>query len=262
MKRMSLLNPNVLGLSALLLLSACASNHKPEAQPRVAETSVDSERDLQLAAEAEYDRVPASECDSSKYKECKEARRSDVATRYMLGHNGTLYRKINSATCAVTSNVEDFKISQHPKDVAAIYFKKDGHLYLLNVDKERRATGNCPSAEGNTKRLMDNVEKYTVTSSTKSTIVNAALGTNGEFKAWDNNVVVYSDSNVAEFQMNHCFGAAGKSFSSYVLFTRAHDKSVTKVKVTQGRHIKDESRDDNSRFSDLNDFKKKNNVCK
>ncbi|HXH30883.1 MAG TPA: hypothetical protein VNJ01_08730 [Bacteriovoracaceae bacterium] len=262
MKRMNLLNPTVLGLSALLLLGACASDHKPSNHPRMTETSVDSERDLERAAEVEYDRVPASECDSSKYKECKEARKSDVATRYMLGHNGTLYRKINSATCAVTEGVEDFKISQHPKDVAAIYFKKGGHLYLLNVDKEFRAAGNCPSSQGNTKRLMDNVEKFTVTSNVNTTIVNAALGTNGEFKAWDNNVVVYSDSNVAEFQMNTCFGTAGKSFSSYVLFTRGHDKSVTKVKVTEGKHIKDISSVDASKFEALADFKKKMKVCK
>jgi hypothetical protein len=243
----------VLALFTLTTLVSCATQNQP-AQVQVVEAVE--------AVDETFGRLPSSECDSSKYKTCKEARKNDIADRYMLDKNGNLYRRINKATCSITGDVQDFKISMHPKDLAVVYYKKNDNLYMINLDKEYRPSGQCPSAAGNTKLLMKNISKYTVTSNTNTTIVNAALGENHEFKAWDNNAVVYSDSDVDEFQMNECYKSEGKSFSSYVLFTKDRSDLVTKVKVNGDRKfVKDNSKRDNARYSSIGKFKDKNNVC-
>lgn len=139
----------VLALFTLTTLVSCAS----QKQPAPVEVQVTESFD-----EA-YGRLPSSECDSEKYKTCKEARKNDIADRYMLGKNGTLYRRINKATCAITEDVQDFKISIHPKDLAVVYYKKNGHLYMINLDKEYRPSRQCPSAAGNTKLLMKDISK-------------------------------------------------------------------------------------------------------
>lgn len=243
----------IMGLAVALSFVSCSSTQKPLSVANVPH---------EISTDVDHTRVPAADCDSSKFKMCKEARRNDTADRYMLAHDGTLFRRINNAQCAVTSKVTDFKISQHPNDVAVIYFVKEGNLYLVNLDKERRQNGQCPSAAGNTKQLMANVEKYTVTSNTETTIVNAALDRNGNFKAWDNVTVVYSDSGVEEYSMNECFGKKGKSFSSYVLFTRDRNDSVTKVKVSGSQFRKDESKTTHERYNRISEFKDQLNVCK
>lgn len=242
---------NIIGLVVLLSAVSCSTTHQQPVQ--LAETEV--------AYDEAYNRLPASECDSSKYKECKEARKNDTADRYMLGHDGTLYRRINKATCSVTSGVQDFKISMHPNDVAVIYYRKNGDLYLVNKDTERRGRGQCPSAEGNTKRLMKNVQKYTVTANVETTIVNAALDEAGNFSAWDNNYVVYKDTNIEDFSMNTCYGSKGKSFSSYVLFTIDRYGQISKVKVNKEKFLRDDSRIGSERFNKIHDFKEKYKVC-
>ena len=241
---------SILGLAVLLTAVSCSTSSNQPAAPEVV-----------WAQDEAYNRLPAADCDSSRYKECKEARKNDTADRYMLGHDGTLYRRINQVTCAVTSGVQSFKISQHPKDVAVIYYKKNNDLYLVNKDKEVRGRGQCPSAEGNTKRLMKNVRKYTVTSNVDTTIVNAALDENGLFSAWDNVNVVYKDSSVEDFQMNECFGVKGKSFNSYVLFTLDRFDHISKVKVTKEKYLKDESKVTTEKFTSISKFKDKFNVC-
>ena len=239
-----------MGFALLLTAVSCSWTHKPTTIAVVEQP------------DEAYNRLPAADCDNSKYKECKEARKSDTADRYMLGHDGTLYRRINGANCAVTSGVKDFKISQHPNDVAVIYYRKNGDLYMVNKDKERRTRGQCPSAEGNTKKLMSNVKKYTVTSNTDTTIVNAALSKSGQFSAWDNVQVVYSDINVDDFTMNSCFGAKGKSFSSYVLFTLDRYNNISKVKVNKEyKYLRDDSKVNRERFDSISDFKDRNKVC-
>lgn len=239
-----------LSLAVLLSAVACSTHSYQPIAPEVT-----------AAPDELYNRLPSSECDSAKYKECKEARKNDTADRYMLGHDGTLYRRINKATCAVTGNVQSFKISQHPNDVAVIYYKKNGDLYLVNKDKEVRGRGQCPSAEGNTKRLMKDVKKYTVTSNTDTTIVNAALDNSGVFSAWDNVKVVYTDSTIEDFQMNECFGVKGKSFNSYVLFTLDRFDHISKVKVTKEKYLKDDSKLTTEKYSKISTFKDKQNVC-
>jgi len=250
---------SILGLLTLLSLASCASKNI-EQQPVAEVAPVE-------AADEVYNRVPAADCDSSKYKECREARKNDIADRYMLAHNGTLFRRINKASCAITENVQSFKISQHPNDIAVIYYKKGNNLYLVNLDREYRPSGQCPSAKGNTQLLMEDIAKYTVTSNIHSTIVNAALDNKGNFKAWDNTTSVYTDTKVKEFQMNDCFGSKGLSFNSFVLFTQDYSQSITKVKVDSSKkYVKDNSKATSERYSSVHDFKNHANngqgVCK
>lgn len=243
----------LLGTLTLMALTSCASKNTHH-QAVVEEVS--------MVSDEEFGRLPASECDESKYKECKEARKNDIADRYMLAHNGTLYRRINNATCSITDEVKDFKISRHPNDVAVIYYIKNNDLYLVNKDKEYRSNGQCPSAKGNTQLLMKNIDKYTVTSNVQTTIVNSALDKSGNFKAWDNKKVVYTDLNIAEYQMNLCYGSQGKSFSSYVLFTLDNYGHIVKVKTSgAGSFVKDDSRMARDRYKSISEFKKDNNVC-
>ena len=249
----------VLAVLSLLTIVSCSSVKHQTTPATVAE--VTPAPAAELAAD-EYDRVPANECDRARYRICREARRNDVADRYMLGNDGTLFRRINGAVCSVTSGVEDFKVSQHPNDVAVLYFKKKNHLHLLNMDRERRPSGRCPSSAGNIRKLMDNVKKYTVTSNQNTTIVNAALDEVGNFRAWDNTRVVYSDSNVDEYQMNACFGIENKSFSSYVLFTRDSSDNITKVRVRNGIFARDDSQIVRERYGRINAFVEQQRVCK
>ncbi len=253
----------VLAVLSLLTLVSCSSVKHQSTPATVAEVAptAASEFAADEAAADEYDRVPANECDRSKYRSCREARRNDVADRYMLGNDGTLFRRINGATCSITSGVQDFKISQHPNDVAVIYFKKNNDLHLLNMDRERRPNGQCPSSAGNIRKLMENVKKYTVTSNQNTTIVNAALDESGNFRAWDNTRVVYSDRSVEDFQMNQCFGTAGKSFSSYVLFTRDSSDNITKVRVSNGLFTRDESNVVRQRHESIRSFVEQQRVC-
>ena len=253
------LTAKILGLATLMSVVACSSAPKEEVNniSEFSEASVEIE-----IADDNFNRLPASQCHNPKYTDCKEARKNDIADRYMLDSKKNLYRRINGLDCAVTSNVQDFKISQHPNDVAVLYFKKAGDLYMVNKDKEYRPNGQCPSAKGNTKVLMQNVAKYTVTSNINTTIVNAAVDHNGYFVAWDDQKPVYKDTGVEEFQMNSCFGTKDKSFNSYVLFTR-HHRDVTKVKVSEsGKYIKDSSAEAPESYDSIKAFSQKNKVCK
>jgi hypothetical protein len=245
---------NFLGLAVLLSFVSCSTTHKPV---EVAQIPA-----VEVAPDEAFNRLPAAECDNSKYKSCKQARKNDTADRYMLAHNGTLFRRINSAVCAITDGVEDFKISQHPNDNAVIYYRKNGDLYMVNKDLEVKPQGQCPSAKGNTKPLMLGVTKYTVTSNLNTTIVNSALDRTGTFHAWDNSKVVYRDVGVEEFTMNECFGSKGKAFNSYVLFTRDSGNYVTKVKVSNGTFVKDASSTSQNRFYSISSFQENQGVCK
>lgn len=259
MKVQRKLTAKVLGLATLMSVVACSHTPKEE----VNTVSEFSEASLEVeVADDNFNRLPASQCHNPKYTDCKEARKNDIADRYMLDANKNLYRRINGLDCVVTNNVQDFKISQHPNDVAVIYFKKNGDLYLVNKDREYRPSGQCPSAKGNTKVLMQNVAKYTVTSNINTTIVNSAVDHNGYFVAWDDQKVIYKDNGVEEFTMNSCFGSQGKSFSSYVLFTR-HHREITKVKVSEaGKYIKDNSAAAPESYDSIKAFTAKNKVCK
>jgi len=180
--------------------------------------------------------------------ERKQARANDVASEYVLENNGDLFRIIRGTDikCQVTTRVSDFKISQHPNDVAMIYFKRDGDLYLLRNGDRR---GQCPIA--NKSVLVTGVRKYSVVSTTDTTIVNVALSNSGELAAWDNTNVRVSKSNVSDYKMYQYYGVSGKPFSTYVLFAINYGGSVLKVKGVNPEESKwDESR----RFSSIDDF--------
>lgn len=252
---MKFLNSSLLlALSVGSLVSCSTWTHKQPA-------AVAPEVVVAEPADEVYGRVPAADCDKSRWKDCKQARKGDYAERYMIDYNGGLFRKINKLECQVTGGVSSFKISQHPNDVAVLYFKKGEDLYILNKDAEWRPNGQCPSAKGNFKKLMSNVQKYTVTSNVNTTIVNAAVSVEGKFVAWDNVKPVYQDTNIDEFRMNDCYNSKDKSFSSYVLFTRDRSGNVTKVKVKGDVFRKDASKVDAKSYESLNDFVKSNKVC-
>lgn len=243
----------ILALLSLVAFVSCGTM-KPTQQHVVAAVKGEMPDDL-------YNRLPASDCDKSRFRECKQARANDVADRYMLDHNGTLYRRINNATCTVTAGVTSFKISQHPNDLAVIYYIQDGHLHALGLDKERRRAGECPSVKGNVARLMENVVHYTVTSNSDTTIVNSALDSTGSFAAWDNRSPVYLDTNIAEFTMNSCYGQKGKPFNSFVLFTRDFWGNITKVKVENSSYKREKDMKQTRGYASIAEFKQSNNVC-
>lgn len=203
-------------------------------------------------------REPAAECKApGDWKECKNARKNDWADQYALDRGGNLFAYRDGLKCQVTNGVRDFKISQHKNDVAAIYYEKDGDLYILINQGDFRSR-NCPSQ--NKKKLMADVDKFTVTSNTKTDVVNVALSKRGELVAWNDRDVVYRDTGVEDYLMNQCFGAEGKSFSSYVLFSIDRAGEVTKVKgEADYKYVA--ARSTGKRYGTIGNFKDSENVC-
>jgi hypothetical protein len=230
----------LLSTSLFAILGACAHG------PKSAQNEVWTERS------------PAAECiRQGNYRECKNARTSDPADQYLLENDGDLFRAIGNQLCQITSGVTEFKISQHRDDAAVLYYLKDNDLYV--VHPQATTGGNCPPVSK--KKIMDDVDKYSVVSNTNSTIVNVALNKSGRLVAWDNTHPVYEDTGVSEYLMNQCFGTRGKSFSSYVLFSIDRSGVVTKVKVEDGASRYNQSRDTNANYRSIQDFKERENVC-
>jgi hypothetical protein len=194
--------------------------------------------------------------------ETKEARKSDVAFKsYTLKKNGDLFRETVAGTdCQVTSNVTDFKISQHPSDAAVAYYLQAGNLVALhtvktNSDVRKLVKGDCPKKDA--KVIMANVEKYTVVSNTDTTIVNMAVTKYGEFTAWENVSPVLTLKNIATYVNNECFGTK-KSFTSYVAFAINTNGFVYKIKGDKPQDSKVTAKT----YSSLKQFKDAENVCK
>jgi hypothetical protein len=229
------------------LANGCASMHKDSHQAAYYPDAP--------AWAPNYMRDPAG----SKF-DPRQARRGDIADKYQLMENGDFFRFVGNDKCQITNNVQDFKISMHPQDAAVAYFIREGDLYVLHNAGPNN--GRCPGASK--KVIMSGVKQdnYKVTSNTHTTIVNAALDNNGNLSAWDNAKVVYQDQGVEDFMMNQCFGAEGKSFNSYVLFSIDRAGHVTKVRVDQqGWGRKDTSTETSERFNSISEFKDRNNVC-
>ncbi len=187
----------------------------------------------------------------------KNARENDVATKYVLTDDSTLYRVINGKRCDITTDVQSFKVSQHPNDLAMIYFKKGGDLYVLG-GRTPFINNHCPKAE--TRKLMENVKKYSVTSNTRTTIVNVALSYEGKFVAWDNSKPVFNVVGADDYEMNQNFGAEGKPFSSYVAFV--HSTRGGNIMKVKGINV-DASKWDSSRYySSIDQFKRDNGLSK
>jgi hypothetical protein len=199
-------------------------------------------------------REPASACMNGKPWQCKTARRNDPADQYMLDKNGNFYRYFKSSKqlCQVTSNVSDFKISQHPTDSAAVYYTtNENELFVVH---SQGVSGNCPPVSK--KSIMTDVKEYKVVSNTHSTIVNAALTNGGHFVAWGDVDALISQNDVVDFEMNNCFGSEGKSFNSYVLFTLDTNGDVRKVKVGESfSYVFDESSTQRGSWSRLSEWK-------
>lgn len=199
----------------------------------------------------------------------KKARSNDLVDRYQLNQDGTLDRVMdNGRRCTVTTNVVDFKISEHPSDAAMIYFvKTDGTLYYLK-NADARRDGNCPAA--NTAALLSDLKKegskyrYNVVSNTNTTIVNVALTKGwflsaGTFLAWPNTgSPVVRETDITDYSMNECYGADGKSYKTYVAFIM---NSLGQVKKIKGEKPEDSKWDLDHRYDSIQDFKKSNHVC-
>lgn len=187
----------------------------------------------------------------------KNARANDVASKYILADSGTFSRVIRASglKCDITTNVADFKVSGHKNDVAMVYFKRKGDLFILrNIsgDKDR-----CPKADK--KVLVAGIRKYTVVSnaSEETKIVNLTLDNAGNFRAWDNNRAVVNVAGIKDFVNNECFGKQGASFSSYTAFGIKYDGRVVKVKGRSANAVVD-----NVYYTSLSEFKASNNVCR
>lgn len=184
----------------------------------------------------------------------KNARSNDVASRYVLEDNGNFFRFVGNQKCQITNNVDSFKVSSHPNDAAMVYFERDNDLYVLH---NASRTGNCPKASK--KVITSNVAKYNVVSSTQTTIVNLALSKSGTFTAWDNTTPVVSKTGVKSYSMSQCYGVSGKSFSTYVAFAINSAGHIFKVK---GKSPGSSNWDTSARYNSVDEFVRKNNVCK
>ncbi len=203
--------------------------------------------------------------DGKAYKVCKMARATDKgAKKYMLTTSGQLLRITddNQAACTIDQDVIEMKVSQHPSDSAVLYFtktSKQGKQLVAVNNKDGDFAGKCLKVNKTT--LMDNVKEFSVIPAKETTIINAALSQSGQFKAWDKTKVVYQDSGVVDYQINTCFGQAGKSFNSYGLFTLDASGIVTKVKGAAGKFTKDTAKSEASRMQSLKQFTEVRNVC-
>ena len=191
---------------------------------------------------------------SNLMDQTKNARNNDLASRYELADNGNFFRYVGNNKCQITNDVESFKVSSHPSDAAMVYFVRSDDLYVLHNSSR---TGNCPKASK--KVIMRNVKKYSVVSTTKTTIVNIALDNRGNFSSWDNRSPLVRKTGVEAYSMNNCYGVSGKSFSSYVAFAINRAGHIFKLK---GKSPSDSKWDTSKKYRSVSEFVSKNNVCK
>ena len=209
---------------------------------------------MAVASECKNPAFPAPR--GTFWKECKRARANTEIDQFLLTNTGDLYGYINKIhqPCQITNNVNDFKSSQHPDDAAVLYFERSDDLYVLN--ETRAFQGQCPSMIK--KVIMQRVKKWNVVSNTNTTIVNTALSEAGQFTAWDNVRPVYSEANVSDYVLNQNYGAKGKPFSSYVVFTLGYDHFVNKIEGRAKANYVFEyipSKESNKQYYDLKEFK-------
>ncbi len=186
----------------------------------------------------------------------KNARSNDVASKYTLKANGDFFRTVGRNECQITNDVDSFKVSQHPKDVAVAYYERGGDLYILK--NAHGSNGNCP--EASKKVLMENVEKYTVVSTTNTDIVNLALSRSGKLVAWDNRNVLVSEYGIENYAHNDCYGVKGKSFNTIVAFGITYSGRVLKIRGGSSTEVS--ATMTSEYYSSINNFKSDNNVCK
>lgn len=195
----------------------------------------------------------------------KSARQNDVAASYSLNKTSTKFTRAieksdGTVSCTVTTGVEDFKISQHPNDVATVYFVKDGGLHYLADTKKNGGyySGNCPPADS--KRLITSLKysggkaEYGVIPSTNTEYVNWGLRSDGTFLAWKNSGQPLSVYNISDIASNTCYDQEGKSYSRKILFLQKHDGRVLAME-------NDGSMTDQGVHKSIQSFKNSRNVC-
>ena len=185
----------------------------------------------------------------------KRARSTDIATEYRL--EGTdLYRMVDGQKCQVTTDVIEFKVSQHPDDAAVIYYLRRergaANLYSLeNTD----GGGQCPKAKKH--RILDDIArsggryKYSVVPSAKAEIVAVALSRQGTLVAWDEQTAVVEEQGVEDYRLHDRFGKAGAPFRRYVAF--AIDSAGFVLKL-DGRAPRGSRYDSQQPYPDLDAF--------
>jgi hypothetical protein len=191
----------------------------------------------------------------------KQARKTDVASEYQLKSNGALFRKIGNQLCQVTNHVDDFKIAQHPNDPTLAYIVRDGALEALTLLADATEATQCPKAELST--LVAKLDRtdggwvYKVIDRADTPLSLIAQDANGTVTAWDDRGVAVTVNGVVETEMNTCFGAKKKSFSSYVAFSIDADGLVSKIGGKDPR----KSKADTKRYANLDAFLAQNRVC-
>lgn len=193
--------------------------------------------------------------------ETKQARSNDYAISYTLTDSGRLYRTMpNGNQCDITTNVSDFKVSQHPKDAAVIYFKKEGNLYYLKNLSWKQASKPCPGAEKAV--LMSDVKKYNVISNTNTDLVNTALSYGGRFAAWPNSGSPVSFDGISAYSLNNCYGKKDRSFNTYMVFLLTNGGKIVKVRGNASGYGSIEYKVDDSKYwQSPEQFIRQNNVC-
>jgi hypothetical protein len=192
----------------------------------------------------------------SGVKASKQARPGDVASRYVLERDGDLFRLVNGRKCQVTNDVVDFKVSQHPSDLAVIYYiRQEGpraNLYVLH-NTDRR--GDCPKAKK--LEIMADVARdrgkyrYNVVSSTDSTAVSMALSRRGVFKVWSRDDTLIEKRRIKDYRLHDKYGKRGAPFSRYVAFALDRRGQLFKV---DGKRPRTSSYDRSQRYRRLDDF--------
>jgi hypothetical protein len=194
----------------------------------------------------------------------RRARPGDVASKYVLERGGDLFRFVNGRKCQVTNNVLDFKISQHPSDLAVVYYvRQDGGKANLYVLHNAGRGGDCPKADK--LQIMADVARsgskyrYSVVSSTDTSAVSMALSRRGEFRVWSRDDTLIVERKIRDYRLHQQYGRPGAPFSRYVGF--ALDRAGRVLKI-DGRRPDTSSYDPARRYRQLDEFFRTNRLAK
>jgi hypothetical protein len=219
--------------------------------------------------------------------------------RYIMHKSGKFFRfVVNGVTttkCQITTDVAHFKISQHQKDVAILYFLKKRFVPKVGTSAARTAqdlwilradtstSQPCPAV--NSGVIMSDlfleqnsdvnakVGRYTVTPNAaenlNTKVVNMALGFpiqgTSELRGWDDRFLTVSEQGIKEYVMNTCYGVSAKAFRRYVAFAlkKSNACAVNKFRVLKidGDEPALQSSVTTECYKTLADFKKDNKVC-
>jgi len=189
------------------------------------------------------------------------ARRGDIASRYVLREDGSLFRQIGRTLCQVTTNVDEIKIPQRADDSVAAYVVRDGELMALRPTRGAVPEGTCPRARLDSMvRALDRAEdmkfSYQLIDRTDTPITMIAWGADNRFTAWDARGVAVAVDDASWFYVNDCFGSR-KQFGSYLAFIHTRDGRLIKIGGKDPRKSKTDAR----RYASFDSFLSTNHVC-